>query len=335
MRGFKILSLFLSIFVLLFHHIMNAKIIFAITFLLTLTHVLGQTSTSFTETETELKTVTGTLYGTLTLPQKFKKGSVALLIAGSGPTDRNGNNVAMENNSLKNLAHDLANKGIASLRYDKRGIGASKDAMTKEEDLRFDDLVNDAKSWISQLKKDKRFKKIVVIGHSEGSLIGMLAAKDADQFISLAGVGQSADKTLKEQLSSQPQMLKDIAYPILDSLKAGKTVDKVNPMLQALFRKSVQPYLISWFKYDPAQELKNLNKPILIIQGDKDIQVSVQDAELLAKAVPSSKLVIIEKMNHIFKIIEGDKKENIASYKDPNLPNAPKLIEELSKFILK
>lgn len=314
---------------------MKTKFLFLLTLLLLNNSLLSQNSISFTETETELKTATGTLFGTLTLPLKFKKGTVALIIAGSGPTDRNGNNMAMENNSLKNLAHDLANKGIASIRYDKRGIAASKDAMTKEEDLRFDDLVNDAKGWISQLKLDKRFKKIVIIGHSEGSLIGILAAKNADQFVSLAGVGQSADKTLKEQLSSQPQMLKDVAYPILDSLKAGKTVDKVNPMLQSLFRKSVQPYLISWFKYDPAQELKNLNKPTLIIQGDKDIQVSIQDAEILAKAVPSSKLVIIEKMNHIFKIIEGDKKENIASYKDPNLPNAPKLIEEISNFISK
>ena len=163
----------------------------------------------------------------------------------------------------------------------------------------------------------------------------MLAAKEADQFISLAGAGKSADLILKEQLNNQPQMLKDVAFPIIDSLKVGKTVDKINPLLQSLFRKSVQPYLISWFKYDPAQELKKLNKPTLLIQGDKDIQVGVEDAKLLAQAVASAKLVIINKMNHIFKIIEGDKKENMASYKDPNLSNAMQLTEEITAFIQK
>lgn len=315
---------------------MKTYILVLISVFLTFEWTFSQNNkTSFLETEVSLKITSGSLHGTLTTPIPFKKGTVALIIAGSGPTDRNGNNVAMENNSLKNLAHDLAKNGIATLRYDKRGIAASQQALTREEDLRFEDLVEDAKGWIFQLKKDKKYKRIVVIGHSEGSLIGMLAAKEADQFISLAGAGKSADLILKEQLNNQPQMLKDVAFPIIDSLKVGKTVDKINPLLQSLFRKSVQPYLISWFKYDPAQELKKLNKPTLLIQGDKDIQVGVEDAKLLAQAVPSAKLVIINKMNHIFKIIEGDKKENMASYKDPNLSNAMQLTEEITAFIQK
>jgi alpha-beta hydrolase superfamily lysophospholipase len=315
---------------------MKTYILVLISVFLTFEWTFSQNNkTSFLETEVSLKIVSGSLHGTLTTPIPFKKGTVALIIAGSGPTDRNGNNVAMENNSLKNLAHDLAKNGIATLRYDKRGIAASQQALTREEDLRFEDLVEDAKGWVFQLKKDKKYKRIVVIGHSEGSLIGMLAAKEADQFISLAGAGKSADLILKEQLNNQPQMLKDVAFPIIDSLKVGKTVDKINPLLQSLFRKSVQPYLISWFKYDPAQELKKLNKPTLLIQGDKDIQVGVEDAKLLAQAVPSAKLVIINKMNHIFKIIEGDKKENMASYKDPNLSNAMQLTEEITAFIQK
>ena len=315
---------------------MKTYILVLISVFLTFEWTFSQNNkTSFLETEVSLKIVSGSLHGTLTTPIPFKKGTVALIIAGSGPTDRNGNNVAMENNSLKNLAHDLAKNGIATLRYDKRGIAASQQALTREEDLRFEDLVEDAKGWVFQLKQDKKYKRIVVIGHSEGSLIGMLAAKEADQFISLAGAGKSADLILKEQLNNQPQMLKDVAFPIIDSLKVGKTVDKINPLLQSLFRKSVQPYLISWFKYDPAQELKKLNKPTLLIQGDKDIQVGVEDAKLLAQAVPSAKLVIINKMNHIFKIIEGDKKENMASYKDPNLSNAMQLTEEITAFIQK
>lgn len=292
--------------------------------------------TSFIESPVVLHTATGDIFGTLTTPKTVIKIPVALLIAGSGPTDRNGNNPMMKNESLRLLAYSLASHHIASLRYDKRAIGESKGAAKSEADLRFEDYINDARGWIELLKKDKRFSKLVVIGHSEGSLIGMIAALHlADAYISIAGAGRPADQILKEQLATQPQAIKDAAFPIIDSLVSGKTVQNVNPMLYSLFRPSVQPYIISWFRYNPQQEIKKLNIPILIIQGTNDIQVSVEDAGLLTKANKHAQLVLIKNMNHIFRIVAGDRNANIASYNDPALPISNELTDSIVKFIKK
>lgn len=281
-----------------------------------------------------LKTATGEIFGTLTLPtNNNKKGPVALIIAGSGPTDRDGNNMSMKNNSLKMLAEALSKQGIASLRYDKRGVAESRKSGKSELDLRFDDYVNDAKGWIDYLISNKQFSKVIVIGHSEGSLIGMIAAENKASFISVAGAGRSADLILKEQLSAQPKQIKDTCFAIIDSLKSGKTVDKVNPLLFSLFRPSVQPYMVSWFKHDPQMEIKNIKKKSLIIQGTKDIQVSLTDAELLNKANPKSKLLVIENMNHIFKIVEGDRQANMATYNNPTLPISQKMVDGIVEFI--
>ena len=136
---------------------------------------------AITNEEDTLKTSTGDVFGTVELPAAKQPVPVALIIAGSGPTDRNGNTPALpgSNNSLKMLADGLAARGIASLRYDKRGIAASRAAMTTEADLRFNNFIEDAEAWIKQLRADKRFSTITVIGHSEGSLIGMVAAREA------------------------------------------------------------------------------------------------------------------------------------------------------------
>ena len=153
-----------------------------------------------------LKTPTGDLEGTLLTSESNALGRVALIIAGSGPTDRDGNNQAMKNNSLKMLAVELGKDGISSLRYDKRAIGKSQKAGLKEVDIRFENYIQDAKDWVTYLKNEMKFKEVIVIGHSEGSLIGMIASrgKNVSKYISLAGAGQSADKIIREQLKSQP-----------------------------------------------------------------------------------------------------------------------------------
>jgi len=292
-------------------------------------------NTTFTETPIILQTRTGKIYGTLTTPKKFTKIPLALIIAGSGPTDRDCNQANVKCDAYKKLAYGLAENNIASVRYDKRGIAESKAAMENESDIRFDDYVNDAKEWIQMLKQDKRFSKVVVVGHSEGSLIGMIAASAADKFISIAGAGQSADKIIKEQLSAQPKEVQDLTYPMIDSLKKGTTVENVNPMFKSLFRLSVQPYLISWFRYDPQIEIQKLGIPILIIQGTNDIQITVEDAKRLSRANPKSHLVLIEKMNHIFRTVEGDRQENMAAYNNPSLPLADELVKDITSFIMK
>lgn len=180
---------------------------------------------SFVESSIILHTPSGDISGTITIPRVFGQIPLALIISGSGPTDRDGNNPVMKNESLKKLSYGLAANNIATVRFDKRGIGESKSAAKSEADLRFEDYIRDAEGWIALLKKDKRFSKIFIIGHSEGSLIGMIAAlKQADGIVSIAGPGKSADKTLKEQLNSQPQMIKDLTFPIIDSLVKGSSL---------------------------------------------------------------------------------------------------------------
>ncbi|MEN8125444.1 MAG: alpha/beta hydrolase [Bacteroidota bacterium] len=282
-----------------------------------------------------LTTKTGNIEGTLLLPVKEKNIPIALIIAGSGPTDRDGNNPYMKNNSLKMLATGLLENGIATLRYDKRGIANSKDAALKESDLRFENYIDDAEQWIALLKKDKRFNKIIVIGHSEGSLIGMIASQKVkvDKFISIAGVGRPAAVVIADQLKSQSTELIEISQPIIDKLNKGETVEDVPQMLFSIFRPSVQPYIISWFKYDPQIEIKKLQIPVLIVQGTTDIQVTTEDAELLKKANSKVKLEIIEGMNHIMKESEIDRQKNIQTYSLPDLPLKVGLVDVLVEFI--
>lgn len=298
----------------------------------------AQNSINFKSKEVLITNSVCKVYGTLLAPDSIKdKIPVILLIAGSGPTDRDGNNVQIQPNSLKFLAQELSKNNIATLRYDKRAIAKSKIENFKEDSLRFENYIEDAILWIGFLKKDDRFSQIIVAGHSEGSLIGMLAAQNAkvDKYISLNGAGMCADSIIKIQLAQNASTIADMANPIIDSLKAGYTVKNVPSMLTSIFRPSVQQYIISWFKYNPAQEIAKLNIPILIIQGNSDIQVSVSDAELLKKGNDKAQLEIIDRMNHIFKDSGSGLNENIATYYNSSLPVKPELVELITNFISK
>lgn len=291
---------------------------------------------NYIETPVTLETKTGNIYGTLTTPIQSKSSPLVIIIAGSGPTDRDGNTIMIKgkNNSLKYLANELGNAGISSIRFDKRGIGESKLAMKSEADLRFDDYVNDVIDWINKFKKDNRFSEIIIAGHSEGSLIGMIAANGlADKYISISGAGEKAGSLIKKQLQTQSEEIQDYSNQAIDSIEAGFMVKKINPLLYSLFRPSVQPYLISWFKYDPQTEIKKLKIPVLILQGDNDIQVSAEDAQFLYKAQPEATLTIVTNMNHVLKIVEGDKSQNIKSYSDASLPIADELVRVIVGFL--
>jgi pimeloyl-ACP methyl ester carboxylesterase len=285
-----------------------------------------------------LTTPTGTLYGTLELPKNDGPCPVALILAGSGPTNRDGDTPALgvKNGSLRLLAEGLALRGIATLRCDKRGIAESAPAAAKEADLRIDTYMDDAVLWEDKLKSDRRFSQLVVIGHSEGSLIGMVAAGrlKADGYVSIAGPGRAANEVLLGQLESRlpPELMKS-SREIVASLLGGKTMETVPGELNALFRPSVQPYLISWFAYDPAREIAKLSMPVLIEQGTTDIQVGVSEAKLLAKAQPGAKLNLVEGMNHVFKMMGGSLEEQMPSYMDPSLPVSPQLVTDISSFI--
>ncbi|MEK4484070.1 alpha/beta hydrolase [Psychrobacillus sp. FSL H8-0484] len=286
----------------------------------------------------EVKVGNGTMSGQLEIPRGEGPFPLMVIIAGSGPTDRNGNSLALpgKNNSLKMLAEDLATEGVASIRYDKRGVGKNASLAGKEEDLRFDQYIDDAAAWVQFAKDDERFSKVGIIGHSEGSLIGMVASQkaDADVFISIAGAGRPIDQVLMEQLEAQlPANLMEESTKILEKLKQGEQVQTVSQELQILFRSSVQPYMISWLQYDPAEQLQKLNGPVLLVNGNLDIQVPVKDAELLHQVKKDSDLLIVDKMNHVLKEAPADREGNVATYSNPDLPLAKGLIDGIVDFL--
>jgi pimeloyl-ACP methyl ester carboxylesterase len=313
---------------------------------LTLFSILSyHASAQIRDTMTTLVTKTGTIYGTLTRPAN-QKGAVplAIFIAGSGPTDRDGNNPMMKNNSLRMLSDSLLKYGIATLRYDKRGIAASTKAAPNETVLRFPDYVKDVQEWVKKYSKDKRFSRIYIVGHSEGSLVGMIAAQDAPVagYVSIAGAARPADEVIIGQLEHNaqvPRPMADTVHMFFDMLKKNGSIDSnIIPrsgFYQSIFRPSVQPYLLSWIKYDPAIEMAKVTKPTMIIQGTSDIQVDTVQARMLATVRPDAQLLIIPNMNHIFKKVPADNLgNNYATYYDQQLPVMTELVQAIRKFIL-
>jgi uncharacterized protein len=292
----------------------------------------------FVVEEKVLETSTGNLKGTLILPTKGKKFNLVVIQAGSGPTDRNGNSgSAVKANSYRLLAESFAQKNIATLLMDKRGVAASMAGLKKEADLRFDDYATDLANWIKLIKADKRIGKIFIIGHSEGSLVGMIAAQKekVDGYVSLAGAGESIDKIIVWQYAQQLPKAASVLDSLFVRMKNGQKIDSVPPYLMSIFRPSVQPYIASWVKYNPCEEIKKLTVPVLILQGNTDIQVEVKEAEMLHTCKPDAAYKIIDGMNHILKQAPSDRLKNIATYSEVLLPLMPGLVDELIKFINK
>jgi alpha-beta hydrolase superfamily lysophospholipase len=234
------------------------------------------------------------------------------------------------------LAEALAQAGFASVRYDKRGIGASRAAAPDESQLRFDTYVDDAAGWIAKLKADPRFSSVAVIGHSEGALIGMLAAERAGAaaYVSLAGVADGPGAILRKQLAGKlPPPLAADNERILASLEQGKTVAEVPPALAAMYRPSVQPYMMSWMRYVPSAHIAALPMPVMIVQGTTDIQVDAGQARALKAARPDAVLTLIPGMNHVLKEVPVDPQHPLASYGDPSLPLHPQLAPAVVGFL--
>jgi alpha-beta hydrolase superfamily lysophospholipase len=270
--------------------------------------------------------------GDLYQPQE-KSDKLAIIIGGSGDINRDGNQSMIKTDAYKKLATYLANNGTACFTYDKRVLRIKELDFT-EADLRFENLVTDVKSIYQYFKADKDYDDVILIGHSQGSLVSLIAAQQiGDAVISMAGSGVSIDNILHDQLKKQFPQSKKAIRKALDSLKIKGKVKDYPPQLFSIFRPQLQPFLHSWMQYDPQKLIAQLDLPILIINGDQDLQVDVDQAKKLKNAQPEAKLMIIENMNHILKESKAKDLTNQQTYQKPELPLVDELKEEVLSFI--
>jgi len=282
----------------------------------------------------------GTLKGTMLNPGAGRP--VALIIPGSGPTDRDGNNAhGVQGSIYQQLAEALAARGIATVRADKRGMFASAEAVPDANAVTIADYARDVRSWTETIRANLDVPCVWLIGHSEGGLVALVAAKQGGDYCGLVLVateGRPLGQALREQLKSNPAMaplLKE-ADRALTALEAGKHVDtaKMSPALLPLFGPQVQNFAINVLSYDPAKLLAGYAKPVLILQGERDVQISAEDARRLAKADPSAKLVLLPDTNHVLKpVTSADRAANTLTYVDPNLKIEPKVAATIADFI--
>ena len=287
-------------------------------------------------TEIALPSQPAPLHGTLLTPDGAT--AVAVILPGSGPTDRDGNSpLGVSASTYRLLAEGLAEQGIATVRIDKRGIAASAAAGPAEADLRFDSYAADARAWATEAASRAGLPCAWLIGHSEGALVALKAVEGGDDkvcgLILLSGAGRPAGAVLREQLATLPEPMKTQAFAVLTELEAGRTVADTPPALAALFRPSVQPYLISWLPLDPAALLAAYDGPVFIGQGTTDLQIGVTDAQGLAAANPKATLKLWDGVNHLLKTAPADRAANLATYSDPTLPLAPGVEEDVRSFI--
>ncbi|MCI2230132.1 alpha/beta hydrolase [Polaribacter sp. MSW13] len=264
-----------------------------------------------------------------TLSYTSQKSPLIIWIHGSGGVDRNGN----QPQYIKQFRDAVNKENIAFFSYDKRTANP-KNALFLKDGVYFSDFIFDAKEVVNQFKDDKRFSEIILAGHSQGSLIAMLALENVDKYISIAGAGETIDKTLIRQLTAQNPEFGEIAKAHFKELKETGEIKDINPNLISLFAKPNQPFWTSWIKLDPIKEIKNIKIPTLIINGDKDLQVLISDAKALKKAKPNATLVIIKNMNHVLKNILKEE-DNLKSYSSPDFPLSEKLIETIVSFVKK
>jgi uncharacterized protein len=296
---------------------------------------------AFAEAELEAAGPVGALRGTMLTPEN-PLGAVILIIPGSGPTNRDGNSpLGVKASTYKLLAEGLAMRGIASVRIDKRGMFGSARAVADANAVTIADYAADVHAWVEAIRQKTGASCVWLIGHSEGGLVALASSRSAGDIcglILIATAGRPLGEVLREQLKSNPANAPILgqALPAIDALEAGRRVDVsgMHPALLPLFSPKVQGFLISTFALDPARVIADWKKPVLILQGERDIQVGVSDAERLKQAAPAAKLVLLPDTNHVLKVVTSPiRAANMAAYSDPNLPLAPGVIDEIAGFI--
>jgi uncharacterized protein len=283
--------------------------------------------------ETQIRV--GNIDAVLTMPPGVERPPVALLIAGTGTTDHDGNGPQIKPATLKKLAEQLTARKIATLRYDKRGAGGWKPEFGRPEDFRFKDYVDDAAELVGYLRSSGKFPRLVLVGHSEGGLVAILTARrvPVDRLVLLATAARRQGDLLKAQLERK-QIPADVLQPIIkaiDTIMSGQIVDPPPPGLA--IAPSMQPGIASAFTEDPIDPLKLVERPTLIVGGGRDLQVARLDFMALAAAAPLAKTLWLPEMNHVL-VDVGDDDDNLAAYTQSERALDIVLIDSIAAFIL-
>ncbi|MFG1464077.1 alpha/beta fold hydrolase [Xanthobacter sp. DSM 24535] len=280
----------------------------------------------------------GGLSGTLAIARDGRAaGPAVLLLPGSGPLDRDGNGPAISTDLYRQLAFGLAGAGYRVLRYDKRGVGASRALVAREEDLRFDQYVDDSIGALQSLAGREDVSSLILIGHSEGASVATRTAARVPVagLVLLAGAGRPLADILRDQFIAMnlPDSTLDTALTILRTVAAGGRVRDVPAALRMAFRPSVQPFLASECAVDPAHDLSRVRAPTLLVQGLRDLQVGGQDLAALRRGRPDAQVVTLADANHMFKVAPEDRAANFALYKNRTAPLHPGVLPALVRFI--
>lgn len=310
--------------------------------------MLGPSATALAdpvETEVDAPGPDGPLKGLMVSPGS-EGAPVALIVPGSGPTNRDGNSLhGLDTDTYKLLAQGLAARGIASVRIDKRGLFSSHAAIPNANNVTIADYASDVHAWAKTIREKTGAKCIWVVGHSEGGLVAMVAAQDNPPdicgLVLVAAPGRKFGELIKDQLRSNPANAPflDEALHDIDMLEAGKRVDvsveNTRPEIFMIFQPAVQGFLIDLMSYDPPQVLAAWKGPVLIMQGERDIQVSADDTRRLAAADSGAKLMLLPNVNHVLKAVTSDDRAaNLKAYFDPKLPLAPGVVDDIADFIM-
>jgi pimeloyl-ACP methyl ester carboxylesterase len=288
--------------------------------------------------EVEIGHGAAALHGALIAPDPAHPGPAVLLLPGSGAENRNGDDLeaGQRSQTLKLIAESLAADGIGSLRIDKRGVGASAAAALPPKRSTVDRFVRDAVSWAKFLRAQPGVRCVVILGHSEGALIAALAAQKVKTcgVISASGSSRDFGALVESQnaIAQRPPELVARQHAIILELRRGHEVSDIPPELAGVFGPAIQPYTRSMINLDPVAELRKVKAPVLVLQGDNDLQVRVDDAKALA-ARPGAQLVVVKGMTHPLKLATSDVKTNIATYLDPALPLAPDAVAAIIAFV--
>ena len=281
------------------------------------------------------------LGGTLTVPRAASgKVPVVVIIAGSGPTDRNGNSqMGIWPNSYAQLAWRLAERGIASLRYDKRVLATTRGTVDISK-LTLEDFAADARAAADSLSRDRRFSRVLLLGHSEGAALALIAARGGapvSGVVSVSGFGRPLGVVIREQLARQFDSATLVRYDTaMAQYLRGETPRDVPPGLTVLFVPINQHFMKSLMSFDPPGAIRAVRQPTLIVQGGQDLQVTVADAEQLQGGKPDAQLAVIPQANHVLKQTSATTPQGqMPTYQDPMAPIMPEVVSAIADWILK